>query len=108
MAHATDGMTYREYADNIACAVSPCVHTGTCLRSWQVLVHNAHMRVLDLTKDSITPTIVMLDAHKHLGARCALTSSQCIPAQHVAMQRSTLAQQRVAMRLQGRTRACRR
>ena len=86
----------------------PYVHTGTCLRSWQVLVHNAHMRVLDLTKDSITPTIVMLDAHKHLGARCALTASQCIAAQHVAMQRSMLAQQRVAMRLQGQTRACRR
>jgi hypothetical protein len=45
-------------------------------------VHQPHMRVLDLTSGSITPAIVMLDAHKHLGAppvqtRLRLRSACC-------------------------------
>merc|ERR1712070_760847 len=45
-----------------------------CCLALSVLIHNdgldgkANMRVLDLSQDCITPTIVMLDAHKHLGA----------------------------------------
>jgi len=44
----------------------------SCL-AFSVLVHNdgcegrANMRVLDLTKNCITPVMVTLDAHKHLG-----------------------------------------
>lgn len=45
-----------------------------CCLALSVLIHNdgldgkANMRVLDMSQDCITPTIVMLDAHKHLGA----------------------------------------
>lgn len=45
-----------------------------CCLALSVLLHNdgtqghKNLRVLDLTENCITPSIVMLDAHKHLGA----------------------------------------
>mmetsp|Transcript_78641 Transcript_78641/g.138675 ORF Transcript_78641/g.138675 Transcript_78641/m.138675 type:complete len:852 (-) Transcript_78641:99-2654(-) len=45
-----------------------------CCLALSVLIHNDgknganNLRVLDMTENCITPTIVMLDAHKHIGA----------------------------------------
>jgi len=63
----------------------------SCL-ALSVLIHNdgvdgrENMRVLDLSKDCITPTIVMLDAHKHLGADKGISMVMGTPGtlQHLA------------------------
>merc|ERR1719361_1505123 len=56
----------------------------SCL-AFSVLLHNngkdgnKNLRVLDLSKDKITPTIVMLDAHKHLGSDKGISMTMGTP-----------------------------
>ena len=38
-----------------------------CCLAFSVLVHAPHQRILDLSRNCITPIIVTIDAHKHLG-----------------------------------------
>jgi hypothetical protein len=45
-----------------------------CCLAFSVLVHNTNKRVLDLTEGCITPVLLTLDAHKHLGTDKGMSS----------------------------------
>lgn len=68
-----------------ASSSAPVTLINDCCLALSVLIHNDGkngakcFRVLDLTKNMITPVVVMLDAHKHIGADKGISMAMGTP-----------------------------